>query len=103
MATKSQSKVVKFLAKAMTVKDLIDELSFFDADSPVLIASDYGDIAHTQQLQSISSVDGIDEELEYVTESGYSNSDFALETLEDDEDLDDLDVTDELPVVIIRL
>jgi hypothetical protein len=81
--SRAKEKLVKFLTEAMTVKDLIETLSDFNPDLPVLIASDYGDYHHTLQVP-ISLVEPVAEEIEYLTESAYSHSGFALETLDDD-------------------
>jgi hypothetical protein len=64
------------LANAMTVGELRDLLEGMDEETPVVFATDYGDICHTKQILPLKAGERIDSHC--VCESGYSNSGIAL-------------------------
>ena len=68
--------------RTMTVADLIQLLSEQDPEAKVIFESDYGDYSHTRQALPLKG------ELESVIIHGsaYSNSGFAIATVEDEED-----------------
>lgn len=84
-ATKARAR----LGNAMTVADLIDELSHMDPAALVVFQSDYGDYTHTQQVTPVGNADEYDPDVQRLYDSAYSNSEVAVKDLdEDDEDED---------------
>jgi hypothetical protein len=68
--------VAHMLEHAMTAADLIAELRNFDPQAKVVLASDYGDRAHTQQAIPVESVDEIGQSR--LKPSAYSQSGVAI-------------------------
>jgi hypothetical protein len=67
--------------KTITVGELKDLLDGYDEDTPVIFSADYGDYHHTPQALPLKG----EAEDVTVTETGYSNSGFAVVTEEDEE------------------
>lgn len=67
--------------KSITVKELIKFLEYYDEDSQVIFASDYGDRVNTQQVHFIEG----DIKKVGIGESAYSDSGFKVLD-EDDKD-----------------
>lgn len=63
------------LERALTVEQLIEELSNLEGDTPVLFTCNYGDICNTQQALPIKSVQEVDSGS--LEDSGYSQSGIA--------------------------
>lgn len=72
------------LRKALTVSELIDELRCFPPDATVVFGTDYGDHCHTEQALPVTTIDELDAR-EVLTESGYSKSGVAIESLRDED------------------
>jgi len=71
------------LSDTLLISDLIAELEYLlesHGDLPVLTSSDYGDYCHTEQVNTIQSVD-----VTRPVESGYSHSGYAIGTDGEDE------------------
>ena len=70
-------------SRTTTIQNLIDALEdareAYGADAPVVFASDYGDIVHTQQVHLLDG--DVDESI--VEESAYSGSGWAVSEDED--------------------
>lgn len=97
------NEVSRRLQDGMTVQQLIDELKNLDPHAHVVFSTDYGDYHHTAQAIPAQEVVELDDELEIVVESAYSNSGLALLDLSDVDDPDDRSVPAEYPsVVVIR-
>ena len=87
----------------MSAGELIAELELLDRDTPVLFATNYGDIGNTQQVLPIGEV--LDVMSGNLYETGYSQSGIALR--EDDgegdyADDDDRDKDDEIEIAVIQ-
>lgn len=82
----------------MTVADLIDALKGMDPKSPVMIATDYGDITHTTQLIGICEVEAIGGE--NLSTTAYSESGLCI-TRDRDEDEDEDAEKAETGVVVV--
>jgi len=85
----------QFLARTMTVEQLINELRFHPSDTPVVFACDYGDHCHTQQALRPKDVDLVDASL--VVSSGYSQSGFAVDDEPEDDEPEDDEPEDDEP------
>jgi len=68
------------MKKSITVKELIRLLENYDEDAQVILASDYGDRVHTQQVHFIDS----DIKEVAIGDSAYSNSGFRVLDEEDE-------------------
>ena len=84
--------------RTLTVKELIEVLQDEDPEMPVVFATDYGDIGHTQQ---IIGIDGTVEE-EPIHESGYSRSGWAVPNHERERPLDDEEEDAAPRVLVVR-
>lgn len=85
----TKSEIDRKLSGAITVQDLIDELSHCDPEAKVVFACDYGDICHTQQALPVSSAESLDPDNLRLATSGYSQSGLAVEEIDEDEYDDD--------------
>src|SRR5690606_4308082 len=101
----------RIAACTLTVGQLKAQLEDFADDAIVIVACGYGDMGNTTQALPITDVETLyEEEGEYIEESGYSHSGFALtkvmqEEDEDEEELDDevkAELENETEVVILR-
>jgi len=64
----------------ITVKELIEALEDLEPNALIAFSSDYGDHTHTEQVHSIDG--NIEKKL--ITESGYSESGWAVSSSDDD-------------------
>lgn len=82
---------------SLTIREMIDALEVaaevHGDDTQVLIASDYGDIGHTQQVSTITS--DLDGDLVTLEESGYSQSGWAVRQEEEEEESEEDAESDE--------
>lgn len=68
------------MLRTITVADLIELLQHEDPDMPVVFASNYGDISHTEQAHALR---GRVEEVVLVA-SAYSDSGYAVADADDE-------------------
>ena len=83
--------------QTLTVKELIEVLENEDPEMPVVFASDYGDIGHTQQVHGI---DGEIEE-EPIHESAYSHTGWAVPNHDRERPEDADEEEDDAPRVLV--
>jgi hypothetical protein len=70
--TMDRNDSIRLMKNTLTVGKLIDLLLPLDDDSPVVLASDYGDYIHTTQLVCIDEVSVINSR--HVEDTRYSDS-----------------------------
>lgn len=78
----------RLFRRAMTVEQLRAALEDAPDHALVLFTCDYGDICHTRQALPVTTAEPVDYG-EYLAESAYSQSGIALESFDEDEDLND--------------
>lgn len=98
----------RLFQNAMTVEEMIDELSHMDPEAVVVFESDYGDICHTRQALMVESVSELPEDQILCRNDGYSRSGVEIMSLdEEDEEEGEEDEgvkSDKLrPVVVLNL
>lgn len=91
------SDVKRVMQRAMTAKQLIEQLEDMDPEAAVFFVCDYGDHCHTEQALPVKDVEEVTESA--LEESAYSNSGVAMRR---DDDEDGVEDGPESAVIILR-